>query len=66
MIRPGSGGLDYAEIDGMCTVLDGLAKWVGLSAVETSLLLDTEAHNIIGVNLEAKNRPQLDMGEILI
>lgn len=62
VIRSGNMECDYQEIDGMCTVIDGLAAWVGLSAVETSPLFDKESEEIIGVGLNARNKPQLNIG----
>ncbi|WP_270452016.1 hypothetical protein [Kocuria marina] len=53
---------DYELVDGMCTELDGLAQWCGLSTVTTSLSWSKETPGVKSVTIEAANKPSIEVG----
>lgn len=61
-IHAGASGVDYREIDGMTSEVDGLAKWVGRSPVEAKLRFSEESNSIEGVEIAARNMEAIPLG----
>lgn len=57
VIASGLGDADLAEVDGMTTEIDGLAKWAGLTSVRQFVERDP-----IAVVLRAQNQPVIELG----
>ena len=53
---------DYESVDGMCTELDGLAQWCGLSTVKTSVSWPKDNPGDKSVTIEAMNKPSIELG----
>lgn len=61
-IHAGAKGADYRKIDGMTSEIDGLAKWVNRTPVETKLSFDQESNSVEGVEITAQNMEALPLG----
>lgn len=57
VVASGLGEADYAEVDGMTTEIDGLAKWAGLTSVSQTVERDP-----IAIVLRAQNQPVIKLG----
>lgn len=52
--------LDYGEVNGMCTEIEGLAKWAGVAAVRQEIeFTDNGFH---AVTLRGENQPSVNIG----
>jgi len=59
-LSTGAKGVDYDGINGMCSELDGLAKWAKMSPVTTSLMYEDHARP--SVSVVAKNLDERVLG----
>lgn len=62
-IKTGSRGLNYAEVNGMTSEIDGLAKWAKLTPVTQKVLFDAKSR-LRGVSLTAENLDSLVLGGV--
>lgn len=61
-IHTGAKEVDYVEVNGMTSEIDGLAKWAKLVPVTTQLMLGEDGKRTEGVSVVAKNLDSLPLG----
>ncbi|MEY9258570.1 hypothetical protein ABH903_001591 [Brevibacterium epidermidis] len=61
-IHAGAKGVDYGEIDGMTSEIEGLAKWASRTPVETKLSFNQESNGVESVEITARNIDPLPLG----